>query len=84
MLSVVDNIETQLVVVRSDAGVAFVPAGAAALDVAHGALAAVHVTPALQFSLVFYRRRQTLSRSKEAAMAHIPQSVREHLRRNGE
>ena len=81
LLSVVDNIETQLVIVRSGAGVAFVPAEAAALDAECGTVACVRVTPPPVFDLGFYRRRQPLSRTKEAAMKRIPDLVRQHMMR---
>lgn len=79
LLSVVDNIETQLVIVRAGAGIAFVPAAAAAHDVKHRALASVRVKPAPHFDLGIYRRRQPLSRYKEAQLARISQDVRKRF-----
>lgn len=76
LLSVVDNVETQLVIVRAGAGVAFVPAGAAALDVKNGTLASIRVTPAPRFDFGLYRRRQPLSRHKETALDTISTDVR--------
>lgn len=79
VVSVVDNIETQLVMVRCGAGVALVPAGAAALDLARCTVVGLRVSPAPRFDLSFYKRRQPLSRDKEAVLAKIPETVRRHL-----
>ena len=79
-LSVVDNIETQLVIVRAGAGVAFVPRDAAALDVARATLAALRVTPQPRFDLGLYRRKQPLSRRKEDELRWIPLHIREALK----
>ena len=79
MLSVVDNIETQIAIVRSGFGVAFVPTQAALIDATHGTIACVRVTPPPVFDLAFYRRRQALSRTKEAAIRRIPALVRSHI-----
>ncbi len=79
MLSVVDNIETQLVIVRAGAGLAFVPAGAVALDIAHGTIGSVRVTPTPRFDFGFYRRRQPLSRYKEAVLGRLVELTRSHL-----
>ena len=80
LLSVVDNIETQLVIVRAGAGVAFVPRAATAHDVKHQALAAIRVRPAPRFDLGLYRRRQSLSRYKEAAMSRVSEDVKAQLK----
>lgn len=78
-LAMVDNIETQLVIVRSRGGIAFVPAPAAALDIRLGVLTGLSVSPRLRFDLGFFRRRQPLSRQKEAEMARIPALIRGQL-----
>ena len=80
LLSVVDNIETQIAIVRAGAGIAFIPHGAAELDLRHRTLAGVRVTPAPRFDLGLYRRRQPLSRQKDAAMERILIDVRRRLR----
>lgn len=79
LLSVVDNIETQLAIVRAGAGVAFVPPSAAELDIAHATVEIVPVTPAPQFVLGFYRRRRPLSRPKEEQLKRLPDAVRQWL-----
>jgi DNA-binding transcriptional LysR family regulator len=79
MLSIVDNIETQLAIVRTGVGVALVPDQAAALDAAHGSMARIRVTPPPVFDLAFYRRRQPLSRTKDAVIRRISEQVRDHI-----
>lgn len=75
VLSVVDNIETQLVIVRAGVGVAFVPPSAAQLDIALATVETVRVTPSPRFVLGFYRRRQPLSRAKEEQLRRMLKAV---------
>lgn len=79
LLSIVDNIETQLAVVRARAGVAFVPPSAAALDVRYGTIAVVRTQPAARFELALFRRKQLLSHRKEAELGRIAALVGERV-----
>lgn len=79
VLSMVDNIETQMAVARTGSGIAFAPSGAAEHHASTSSLTAIRVAPAPCFELGFFRRKQALSRPKEERLGRIPDLVRRHL-----
>ena len=67
ILAVADNIETMKVIVQSGTGIAIVPRACAANEAALGVLKVLPIAPARTVTLSLFRRRQPLSRRKEAA-----------------
>lgn len=70
-LAVVDNIETIKMIVQSEGGIAIVPRACAENEVALGLLKALTIAPARNVSLSLFRRREPMSRRKEAALAKL-------------
>jgi DNA-binding transcriptional LysR family regulator len=71
ILAVADNIETIKAIVQSGAGVAIVPRASAANEAALGVLKVLRISPARSVALSLFRRRQPLSRRKEAYLAML-------------
>jgi DNA-binding transcriptional LysR family regulator len=71
VLAVADNIETMKVIVQSGAGVAIVPRPCAENEVALGVLKRLAIMPERSVALSLFRRRQPLSRRKEACLAAL-------------
>jgi DNA-binding transcriptional LysR family regulator len=71
ILAVVDNIETIKMIVQSEGGLAIVPRACAENEVALGLLRALSITPARNVVLSLFRRREPLSRRKEAALLRL-------------
>jgi DNA-binding transcriptional LysR family regulator len=67
--AIADNIETMKVIVQSGKGIAIVPRACVANEVALGVLKALAFRPARSVTLSLFRRRQPLSRRKEACLA---------------
>jgi DNA-binding transcriptional LysR family regulator len=71
ILAVVDNIETIKMIVQSEGGIAIVPRACAENEVALGLLRALSITPARNVVFSLFRRREPLSRRKEAALLRL-------------
>ncbi|MEH2475652.1 DNA-binding transcriptional LysR family regulator [Nitrobacteraceae bacterium AZCC 2161] len=71
VLAVVDNIETIKMIVQSGGGIAIVPRACAANEVALGFLKAMAIAPARNVAFSLFRRRQPMSRRKEAALLKL-------------
>lgn len=71
ILAVVDNIETIKMIVQSEGGLAIVPRACAENEVALGLLRALSITPARNVVFSLFRRREPLSRRKEAALLRL-------------
>jgi len=71
ILSVVDNIETMKMIVQSGGGIAIVPRACAENEVALGLLKALAIAPARNVTFSLFRRREPLSRRKEAALFRL-------------
>ncbi len=69
--AVVDNVETIKVMVQTGAGIAVIPAGAAAMEVELGLLAARPIAPARRILINAYRSRQALARRKETLIQSL-------------
>jgi DNA-binding transcriptional LysR family regulator len=76
ILAIADNIETMKVIVQSGRCVAIVPRAAAEAEVAHRALKAVPTLPPRHVTLSLFRRRQPLSRRKEALLAALKERLK--------
>lgn len=71
ILAVVDNIETIKMIVQSEGGIAIVPRACAENEVALGLLRALSISPARNVVFSLFRRREPLSRRKEAALLRL-------------
>lgn len=71
VLAVVDNIETIKMIVQSGGGIAVVPRACAANEVVLGLLKAMSIAPARNVAFSLFRRRQPMSRRKEAALLKL-------------
>ena len=66
VLAIADNIETMKVIIQSGAGIAVVPRAAAVNEIALGLLAALPIAPPHKVQFSLFRRRQPMTRRKEA------------------
>lgn len=71
ILAVVDNIETIKMIVQSEGGIAIVPRACAENEVTLGLLNALSIAPARSVAFSLFRRREPLSRRKEAALLNL-------------
>lgn len=71
ILAVVDNIETMKMIVQSGGGIAIVPRACVENEVALGLLKALPIAPARDVTFSLFRRRQPMSRRKEAALLRL-------------
>lgn len=77
ILAVVDNIETMKVIVQSGKGIAIVPRPCASNEVALGVLKMLSITPSRSIAFSLFRRRQPLSRRKEAFLSALRDTLRD-------
>ncbi|CAN5429743.1 LysR family transcriptional regulator [soil metagenome] len=71
IVAVVDNIETMKMIVQSGGGIAVVPRACVENEVALGLLKALPIAPARNVAFSLFRRRQPMSRRKEAALLKL-------------
>jgi DNA-binding transcriptional LysR family regulator len=71
MALVVDNIETIKMIVQSGGGLAIVPRACAENEVTLGLLKALSIQPARNVAFSLFRRREPMSRRKEAALLNL-------------
>jgi DNA-binding transcriptional LysR family regulator len=71
ILAVIDNIETIKMIVQSGGGIAIVPRACAENEMALGLLKALSISPARNVAFSLFRRRQPMSRRKEAALLKL-------------
>jgi DNA-binding transcriptional LysR family regulator len=71
ILAVVDNIETIKIIVQAGGGIAIVPRACAENEVTLGVLKALSIAPARNVAFSLFRRREPLSRRKEAALLKV-------------
>ena len=71
ILAVVDNIETIKMIVQSEGGIAIVPRACAENEVTLGLLKALSIAPARNVAFSLFRRREPMSRRKEAALLKL-------------
>jgi DNA-binding transcriptional LysR family regulator len=71
ILAVADNIETMKVIVQAGTGIAIVPRPSVANEAALGVIKLLRIAPARAVALSLFRRRQPLSRRKEAYLAAL-------------
>jgi DNA-binding transcriptional LysR family regulator len=71
ILAVVDNIETIKMIVQSEGGSAIVPRACAENEVTLGLLKALSIQPARNVAFSLFRRREPMSRRKEAALLNL-------------
>ncbi|MFN3658046.1 MAG: LysR family transcriptional regulator [Pseudolabrys sp.] len=76
ILAIADNIDTMKTIVQSGAGIAIVPRPCADNEVALGVLKAMPITPARHIALALFRRRQPLSRRKEAFVTALREALK--------
>ena len=72
----VDNIETIKMIVQSGGGIAIVPRACAENEVTLGLLKALTITPARNVAFSLFRRREPLSRRKEAALLKLREMLK--------
>ena len=77
ILAVADNIETMKVIVQSGIGIAIVPRDCAANEAALGVIKVLPIVPARSVTLSLFRRRQPLSRRKEAYLAAVRELLKD-------
>jgi len=77
ILAIADNIETMKVIVQAGKGIAIVPRASAANEIKLGALKALAIAPARNVALSLFRRRQPMSRRKEAFVAALREALRD-------
>ena len=77
ILAVADNIETMKVIVQSGTGIAIVPRDCAANEAALGVIKVLPIVPARSVTLSLFRRRQPLSRRKEAYLAAVRELLKD-------
>ena len=76
VLAVVDNIETIKIIVQSGGGIAIVPRASAENEVTLGLLKALSIAPARNVVLSLFRRREPLTRRKEAALLKLREMLK--------
>jgi DNA-binding transcriptional LysR family regulator len=77
ILAIADNIETMKVIVQAGKGIAIVPRASAANEIELGALKALAIAPSRSVALSLFRRRQPMSRRKEAFVAALREALRD-------
>lgn len=77
IFAVADNIETMKVIVQSAPVIAVVPRPCADNEVALGVLKVVPLAPPLRVALSLFRRRQPMSRQKEATVTALRDALRD-------
>jgi DNA-binding transcriptional LysR family regulator len=77
ILAIADNIETMKVIVQAGKGIAIVPRASAANEIKLGALKALPIAPARSVALSLFRRRQPMSRRKEAFVSALREALRD-------
>jgi DNA-binding transcriptional LysR family regulator len=77
ILAIADNIETMKVIVQSGKGIAIVPRACADNELALGVLKLVPMAPKRAVTFSLFRRRQPMSRRKEACVAAIREALRD-------
>ncbi len=76
ILAVVDNIETIKMIVQSEGGIAIVPRACAENEVTLGLLKALSIAPARNVAFSLFRRREPMSRRKEAALLKLREMLK--------
>jgi DNA-binding transcriptional LysR family regulator len=76
ILAVVDNIETMKMIVQSEGGIAIVPRACAENEVTLGLLKTLSIAPARNVAFSLFRRREPLSRRKEAALLKLREMLK--------
>ena len=76
ILAVVDNIETIKMIVQSEGGIAIVPRACAENEVTLGLLKALSIAPARNVAFSLFRRREPMSRRKEAALSKLREMLK--------
>jgi DNA-binding transcriptional LysR family regulator len=77
ILAIADNIETMKVIVQSGQGIAIVPRACAENELASGVLRTVKLAPRRAVAFSLFRRRQPMSRRKEASLASLRDALRD-------
>lgn len=77
ILAIADNIDTMKAIVQSGNGVAIVPRACADNEVALGVLKTMTTTPSRSVTLSLFRRRQPLSRRKEAFLSALRNALKD-------
>ncbi|MBV8747583.1 MAG: LysR family transcriptional regulator [Xanthobacteraceae bacterium] len=77
ILAIADNIETMKVIVQAGKGIAIVPRASAANEIKLGALKALAIAPTRSVALSLFRRRQPMSRRKEAFVAALRDALKD-------
>ena len=77
ILAIADNIETMKVIVQAGKGIAIVPRASATNEIKLGALKALAIAPARGVALSLFRRRQPMSRRKEAFVAALREALKD-------
>jgi len=76
IMAVVDNIETIKMIVQSEGGIAIVPRACAENEVTLGLLKALSIQPARNVVFSLFRRREPMSRRKEAALLKLREMLK--------
>jgi len=76
VMAVVDNIETIKMIVQSEGGIAIVPRACAENEVTLGLLKALSIQPARNVAFSLFRRREPMSRRKEAALLKLREMLK--------
>jgi DNA-binding transcriptional LysR family regulator len=76
IMAVVDNIETIKMIVQSEGGIAIVPRACAENEVTLGLLKAFSIQPARNVVFSLFRRREPMSRRKEAALLKLREMLK--------
>jgi DNA-binding transcriptional LysR family regulator len=76
VLAVVDNVETIKMIVQSEGGIAIVPRACAENEVTLGLLKALSIAPARNVVFSLFRRREPMSRRKEAALLKLREMLK--------
>lgn len=77
ILAIADNIETIKVIVQSGKGIAIVPRACAENEVSLGVLKALAIAPSRSVAFSLFRRRQPLSRRKEAFLTALQDALKD-------
>jgi DNA-binding transcriptional LysR family regulator len=76
ILAVADNVETIKMIVQSEGGIAIVPRACAENEVTLGLLKALSIAPARNVAFSLFRRREPMSRRKDAALLKLREMLK--------
>ena len=82
ILAIADNVETIKVIVQSGAGIAIIPRTCVDHEISFRLLKALRLVPERNVAFSLFRRREPLSRQKEACLSALNRALRFEETRN--